>query len=220
MVDEQLCEKLVDWAKLDEKDIVLEIGAGCGSLTKHIAKKSTVIAVEIERHLTDVLKKNFQENEKVDLIRGDALKIEYPMYTKIVSNIPYSISRKLFERLVCEGFELAVLVVQMEFAQKLLSKPSEDSYRMLSVLAQTTCDIKMLQSIPPTAFRPQPNVESAALLLKPVWKPKKDYITFLNAMFSKKNKLVKNIIEKPGIYGEKRPKDLLPGDFLTLYQRN
>jgi 16S rRNA (adenine1518-N6/adenine1519-N6)-dimethyltransferase len=218
MVDEDILEDLVCFAELQDADRVLEVGAGTGNLTEKIAQHSRVTAIEKDALLWPALSKRFQGNERVQLIKGDALKVEYPGYNKIVSNIPYSISRQLMERFVVEGFELAVLVVQKEFAMKLNAKPMSDNYRMLSVLTQTTCELLHEFEIPPTAFSPQPRVSSTAIVLKQTWKPTGEYITFLNTLFSRKNKKIRNIMDAPERYMQMRPGEMKAKEFLSLYK--
>jgi 16S rRNA (adenine1518-N6/adenine1519-N6)-dimethyltransferase len=218
MVDEDVLEDIVCFAELKAGDSVLEVGAGSGNLTEKIAQHAKVAAIEKDALLWPALRKRFQGNEKVQLIRGDALKVEYPSYNKIVSNIPYSISRQLMERFIVEGFDLAVLVVQKEFAEKLFARPMHDNYRMLSVLTQSTCELKHQLDIPASAFKPQPRVSSCAVTLEQTWKPTKEYITFLNSLFSRKNKKIRNIIEAPEKYAQMRPVEMRPNEILSLYK--
>ena len=204
---------------MGEGNSVLEVGAGSGNLTEKLARKVRVAAIEKDRDLYETLKRRIPPSGKVTLIQGDALRVDYPPYNKIVSNIPYSISRELLQRFIVEGFELAVLVVQKEFAHKLIAKPGQDQYRMLSVLAQSTCDIEYLRDIPPQSFNPKPTVSSAAIRLKQTWKPPKEYITFLNRLFSRKNKKIRNILEDfPKEYTDLIPCDMNPTEFRNLYQ--
>jgi 16S rRNA (adenine1518-N6/adenine1519-N6)-dimethyltransferase len=219
MVDEDVLEDVVCFAELEVGDSVLEVGAGTGNLTEKIAQHSKVSAIEKDAILWPTLKRRFLGNERVHLIRGDALKVEYPGYNKIVSNIPYSISRELMERFIVSGFELAVLVVQKEFANKLFAKPMSDHYRMLSVLTQTTCELRHQYDIPPKAFKPRPTVTSCAITLQQTWKPTREYITFLNTLFSQKNKKIRNILDDaPEKYEQMRPKEMKPQDILGLYK--
>lgn len=217
LMDKSALKDIVAAARLGPGDAVLEIGAGWGNLTELIAKESRVTAIENDRQLFEKLKKRLCRLENADIILANALRAEFPIYNKIVSNIPYSISRKLFERIICEGFELAVLLFQAEFAKKLLASPGSNDYRMLSVLAQTTCEIEHIMDIPAKAFRPQPRVKSSLIRLKQKWKPQKDYIIFLNALFGSKNKLLSNILDAPKDMAFMRPALMKPDQFRTLY---
>jgi 16S rRNA (adenine1518-N6/adenine1519-N6)-dimethyltransferase len=218
MVDDGLLDDIVGYAQLTEGDVVLEVGAGSGNLTGKLADVVKLSAVEKDADLYRMLARRFGGDDRVELIRGDALKVEYPMYNKIVSNIPYSITRKLTERFILEGFELAVLLVQKEFAQKLTAQPTADNYRMITVLVQSTCGVEVIQEIPPRAFRPQPKVASAVVRLRQRWRPPLDYPVFLKKLFSCKSKKIRNILEAPGEYGQLRPKEMTPEQILGLYR--
>lgn len=217
MIDVSTLEDVVGQSQLLGSDLVLEVGAGNGNLTEVIAKTSRVSAIEKEDDLFAVLKRKFSENDYVDLIHADALKVEYPMFNKIVSNIPYSISRQLMQRFILEGFERATLVVQEEFAQKLGADPAQDNYRMVSALVQSTCEMELLDEISPRAFRPSPQVDSRLIRLSQKLRPDKGYIVFLNALFSQKNKKVRNILASPEKYHELRPAEMTSQEFLDLY---
>jgi len=217
MVDEKLLDWLVGKAELKAEDRVLEVGAGTGNLTEEIAKKARVWAVEKDRDLCARLRRRFKGNPNVTVVEADALRVELPGRDKVVSNIPYSISRELTERLILGGLGVAVLVTQREFAEKLLGKPGGDNYRMLSVLAQTTCDIEPLGRIPGEAFDPKPKVESAAVKLVQKWVPPKEYIPFLNRLFSGKNKKIRNIMDVPEGYRQMRPGEMTPQELRELF---
>jgi 16S rRNA (adenine1518-N6/adenine1519-N6)-dimethyltransferase len=217
MVDDSLLDEIVGYAELRPGDVVLEVGAGTGRLTERIAERVKLSAIEKDSDLFKLLRKKFAGDGWVELIHGDALKVEFPLYNKIISNIPYSVSRKLTERFILEGFDLAVLVVQSEFAEKLNAQHRSENYRMISVLAQSTCGVEVLREVPPQAFKPQPKVSSVVVKLKQNWRPPKEYITFLNRLFSLKNKKIKNIIDAPAEYREKRPVEMTPQEIRELY---
>jgi len=220
MVDESILDEMVEHAIIFPGDVVLEIGAGYGNLTEKIAEKGKLSAIEKEPDLVSVLRRKFANDGGVDIISGDALIVEYPIYNKVISNMPYSISRKLTERIITEGFVLAVLVVQDEFAKKLDATPGAMDYRMISVLVQSTCDIELLRNIPPQAFRPQPRVESHMIRLRQTWKPGRDYIEFLNRLFSQKNKKLSNIIEVDDDMADERPGSMPAEAFRSLYLKS
>ena len=217
MVDEDMLEEIVGYATLNAEDSVLEVGAGSGNLTEKIAAVARVCAIEKERKLFETLKGRVGGSKNATVMHGDALKLAWPPYNKVVSNIPYSISRRLLQRFVLEGFELAVLVVQKEFAKKLCAAPGTDNYRMVSVLARSACDVEFLKDVPPDAFRPRPRVDSAVVRLRQRWKPPADYLRFLNMLFSKRNKMLKNVIEAPGEYGQMKACQLSPDEIKGLF---
>ena len=112
-----VADREINIANISKNDTVLEIGPGKGILTTRLAEKAKkVIAIEIDKYLVNLLLKKVPEN--VEIILGDALKIDFhelPKVDKIVSNIPYQISSPLTFKLLNYNFRLAVLMYQKEF---------------------------------------------------------------------------------------------------------
>ena len=127
--DEKILEKEARIADVKGKK-VLEIGAGDGRLTEKIVanKPKIVYAVEKDRELVEKLEKRFAGRKDVEIIEGDFLKIELPEFEIVVGNIPYYITSPIIFRLKDYEFEKAVLIVQKEFAQKMVAQPGERNY--------------------------------------------------------------------------------------------
>jgi 16S rRNA (adenine1518-N6/adenine1519-N6)-dimethyltransferase len=137
--------------------------------------------------------------DNVEIIKGDFLKIELPKFDKVVSNIPYSISSPLTFRLLSQGFEVAILAYQKEFAERMVANPGERNYSRLSVATYYFADIELLEVLPPEAFYPAPDVESAIIKLTPKRKrPFKVneplFFDMLRGLFSHKKKTLKKAL--------------------------
>jgi len=218
MEDENILELVVSYAKLNPDDVVLEVGAGYGNLTETIAKHGChVYAIEKDTELFEKLGRRLEE-ENISTISGDALKLDWPLFNKMVSNLPYHISKKTMTKLMLCNFELAVLVVQKEFAEKISEKPGVKNYRMISALAQTACDIRLMDVIPKNAFKPQPKVDSQIIILEKKAECTQEYAQFLTKLFNHKNKLLKNTLKNPPLYADKKPLELKPEELQKLYQ--
>ena len=95
LIDDFKRKKIIEFAKLTKEDTVLEIGPGIGTLTIELAKKAgKVIAIEQDTTIFNILKKRLEKEQidNVELINGDAVKVDFPEFNKIVSNLPYQIS--------------------------------------------------------------------------------------------------------------------------------
>ncbi len=168
MTDLQTIRRIVSAAEIRRNETVLEIGAGKGFLTKELAKRAKVIAIEIDKKLESELIKNLQ-GFKVELIFGNALKIlkkEKIKFDKVVSNIPYAISEPLLQEMIFLNFESAVLTLPKSFVDRLKAGPNDKNFSKLSILAREFFEIKTLFEVPKDSFHPKPKTTSVAVFLK------------------------------------------------------
>ncbi|MGC9444731.1 MAG: 16S rRNA (adenine(1518)-N(6)/adenine(1519)-N(6))-dimethyltransferase RsmA [Candidatus Methanospirareceae archaeon] len=236
LADEAVAMRMVSYAAVTRNDIVLEIGAGAGSLTEHLnraAKK--VYAVEKAQALVALLRERFEPETSVTEIReGDVLELPLPVFDKVVASIPFMISARLTYKLLLHeaDFKLAVLLVQREFADKLVATPRTDAYGRLSVLAQALTDVELLEMVPRGAFYPPAPVIGAVVRLQ-VRAARRDmnwdkaqFFELVTAAFAQRRKTLKTIFkdrleEKRATYAEleQRPEELTPEAFVRLSQR-
>ncbi|MDY6765764.1 MAG: rRNA adenine N-6-methyltransferase family protein, partial [Candidatus Nanohaloarchaea archaeon] len=124
--DPAVVQQMVDAAELDAGDVVLEIGAGAGGITKRLAEAAgTVIAYENDPDLVRVLDQELAGYDTVDIRGEDALDADIPEFDACVSNIPFHRSTDVLDLLVERG-KRSVLLVQEEFAQRLVAEPGDD----------------------------------------------------------------------------------------------
>ncbi|MDI6642443.1 MAG: 16S rRNA (adenine(1518)-N(6)/adenine(1519)-N(6))-dimethyltransferase RsmA [Candidatus Hodarchaeaceae archaeon] len=209
VIDPIVLERMVDYAELSRGDVVLEIGAGIGNLTLLLASRAgRVIAVERDRRLVKVLEERLRSHSNVELLCGDALRIELPKFNKVVANLPYGISSDITFRLLEHGFELAVLMYQREFAERLAAKPGSDEYGRLTLSTHYRASVELLNEVPSTAFFPQPKVTSAMVRLRPrepPFKVKDEQVFFrvIRALFQHRRQRVRNALYRS--FGEVFP---------------
>jgi len=209
-VDLYLMNRMIEQAKVDTSDTVLEIGSGLGSLTHLLSKRANkVIAVEVDPRLTRLLIERFKDKDNVEIIEENILDISLPKYDKIVSNPPYSISSKLLVKILKKAEKLVVMTVQREFAEKLMAVPGSKEYGWLSVAAKLVSDVEIVETVSEKAFFPQSKVESVVLRIKTVKSKYKlsDQVLFqelIKHLFKNRNKKMKNaltdyLVSKTGI---------------------
>lgn len=201
LINRQILNRIVGYAELNRRDTVLEIGAGYGNLTQELAKKAgKVMAVEVDPRLAA----SIPRLENIEVIQGDALKMEFPAFNKVVSNLPYSISSPVTFKLLQYGFDLGILMYQYEFAKRLVASPGSKDYGRLSIAVQYYADVELLEIIPRNAFSTPPLVRSAVIKLiprPPPYKVKDEafFMKFITAAFSQRRKKLKNaILNFPG----------------------
>ncbi|MEA1943906.1 MAG: 16S rRNA (adenine(1518)-N(6)/adenine(1519)-N(6))-dimethyltransferase RsmA [Euryarchaeota archaeon] len=199
LIDDLVLHRIIRYADIHHRDVVLEIGAGTGVLTEELMKcAGRVIAIESDASLVRLLNQRFK-NTSAEIIHGDALEIEFPRFNKVVSNLPYSISSPITFKLLRYPFERAVLMYQYEFARRMAAAPGSKDYGKLSICVQYHADVELLEIVPGAAFSPQPDVRSAIVRLIPR-APEYNVLDygffskFLTAIFSQRRKKLKNSI--------------------------
>lgn len=231
LIDPNIAKLEIEYADLKKSDVVLEVGPGKGILTNLLAKKvKRVIAVEIDERLIESLRETLPSN--VILINSDVIKLNFenlPKFNKVVSNLPYQISSPFTFKILDYDFNLAILIYQKEFADRIIAKPGNKKYSRLSVNAYYKSDCSLLRIISKNVFFPIPKVDSAIVKLVPRKTPaffvenEIFFKDFVKTLFSNRRKKIKNIIKNKfnynlnnSYYGNKRVDILTPEEIGLL----
>jgi 16S rRNA (adenine1518-N6/adenine1519-N6)-dimethyltransferase len=202
LIDKNKRDQIINFGNITRDDVVLEIGTGIGTLTIELAKKAKkVIAIEQDSNISEILNQRLKEEkiDNVEVINEDALKIEFPKFNKIVSNLPYQISSPITFKFLDYDFDLAVLMYQKEFADRMNGEVGSKNYSRLSAMLYFKCDIKKLTDVSCESFIPKPKVDSTVISLTPKEsKLDKDefevYSKFTKALFQHRNKKIRNAL--------------------------
>lgn len=214
--------------------VVLEIGPGKGALTGVLARRAKrLIAVELDRMMATELRYKYRLQPHVEIIEADVLKLDFrtvlnrtigplndlrplkPSRARVVGNLPYYITSDILLRLFefHDQFDVIVLMVQREVADRIAANPGSRDYGLLSATAQLYTRVENLFTLPPDAFAPPPKVHStvlrmtveprfAELQIKPA-----EFIAFLKTAFAMKRKTLLNNLKKD--YREELIRDTL-----------
>lgn len=230
LVSKRALESIAEAVDPRQGEVVYEIGAGLGALTAALAERGAyVVAIEVDGRLVEALRSSFRGCPLVEVLHGDALSLPLPRASRVVGNVPYSISSKLIVKLLREQeYELAVLTLQREFALRLVAKTGTSDYGRLSVIAQLYASIEIAGSVSRKAFYPEPEVDSLIVKLK----PRREYIHLfprveeLTApLFSQRRRKLSKVLKKLGLNPadfagivdlEKRVYELTPGEILRM----
>jgi len=231
LLDDSVIERAVRLAELGPSDTVLEIGPGLGNLTEELLRtKARVVAVEQDEGFVTFLRKRF--GDRVELIHADAVQAFLPRFNKVVSNLPYQISSPIIFKLLDIGFDVAILMLQREFAERMVARPGTSDYGRLTVGVYYKADCEIVLNVPRSSFWPQPKVDSCVVRLASRPPPFKvvDEAAFrevTKAVFSHRRKKISNsLLVDPAVaslmtertrksvadlpYASRRPEELTP----------
>lgn len=202
LIDKNKRDQIVNFGNISNDDVILEIGAGIGTLTIEIAKKAKkVIAIEQDPKICEILANRLKEEKisNVELINDDALKVDFPKFTKIISNLPYQISSPITFKFLDYDFDLAVLMYQKEFADRMNGEVASKNYSRLSAMLYFRCDVEKLTDVSQESFIPKPQIDSTVVKLTPKENQIspddfKVYSKFTKALFQHRNKKIRNAL--------------------------
>jgi len=211
LLDDNIARKIVRTAEINSKDVVLEIGAGKGALTKYLVEQAkTVVAVEIDGRAVQLLVKRFEKEcatrrllvVQQDILDVDFLKLsrELRSRVRVIGNIPYYVTTPILFKVIeqREAVRDLIVLMQLEVGQRIVAKPGTKDYGILSVFGQYYGVPKLLFKVPPKAFSPEPKVLSVLLRLDFRNEPahrllnEEIFVTVVRGTFGKRRKTLRN----------------------------
>jgi 16S rRNA (adenine1518-N6/adenine1519-N6)-dimethyltransferase len=194
IISREMINRILEAAEIKPNEVILEIGAGIGTLTLRLSKLAKkVIVIEKDRNAVKALSKILEKEKNIEIIEGDALKINFPSVDKIVSNLPFSISTPITFKILEADFKLAVLTYQKEVANRLLAKTGDKDYSRLSVAMSLMAEVEKIGDFPPDCFYPKPKVFTTVVRIRKKkhnidWKTLEDVLRIL---FSQRRRKLK-----------------------------
>lgn len=238
LFDPSILRRIIEAARLEPEDTVVEIGPGPGRLTRMLAERvSRVIAIELDRGLYERLCEEMGQYGNVRLVLGDALKYPYGEVGefKVVANIPYRITTPLIFKLLEQRGRLKsmTLTVQKEVAERIAARPGTKDYGVLSIAVQYHGRPRLDFHIPRGAFRPVPRVDSACMHIEVYERPavstrdEEVFFRLVRTAFSHRRKTILNALKgfspdikealaASGIEPSRRPETLSMEEFAGL----
>ncbi|KAL8231070.1 hypothetical protein R6Q57_000848 [Mikania cordata] len=198
LTNSKVLDSIVRKSGVGPSDTVLEIGPGTGNLTLRLLEVANkVVAVEVDCRMVEVLHTRVSGrgfDEKLTIICKDALKADFQDFDLVVANIPYGISSPLVDKLVFGGyhFRSATLLLQKEFATRLLANPGDSDYNRLAVNVKLVAEVEHVMNVSKKDFVPIPKVDSSVVKIR--LKPEipdvnlNEWWAFTKTCFGKKNK--------------------------------
>jgi 16S rRNA (adenine1518-N6/adenine1519-N6)-dimethyltransferase len=173
LLDLNITRKIARLAQVGEGDRVIEVGPGPGGLTRALLETGAhVTAVEKDERFRPLLVALAEASGRLDLRFADALSVDEAAIAPsahLVSNLPYNVGTPLLIKWLTGPWTPAslTLMFQKEVAQRIAARAGDDAYGRLSVIAQATCEARLVMDVPARAFTPPPKIDSAVVRLEP-----------------------------------------------------
>lgn len=202
VIDPNTIRKVVEIAGIGPMDRVLEIGAGCGSLTLGLAASAqTVLALEIDDRLVALLQESLAGVDNVTVMHADAMDIAFGdlAVTSLVGNLPYNIAAHLVLKVLEEAPAITTLTVmtQKEVGERLAASPGSKAYGQTSVMVRYFGRANVASQISRRAFYPAPNVDSVVVRIDREPSPDVDRAVLFRIVkdaFSQRRKTLRNTL--------------------------
>ena len=166
LIDGRVADRHIAYAGIREGDRVLEVGPGLGILTERMADlPCELTCIELDDILAEYISQTF--GDRLRLIHGDAVKVDFPEFDVFVSNLPYSVSTPIIFKLLDHRFRTAVVMVQKEFADRMVADVGSRDYSRLTVNLFYRADCEVMETVPASRFNPRPKVDSALVRITP-----------------------------------------------------
>lgn len=216
LADRSIAKRIAELSTTPAGGTVVEIGAGLGALTSYLLERaSRVVAIERDRDLIPILRDTFSDalaSGCLELLEADAKQTDYPALFSngarprvLTGNLPYHITGPLLELSVgiASSVDLVVFMVQLEVAERLSSQAGKRAYGALTVFVRAAFDVNRAFVVRRGAFYPQPNVDSAVVVLtprRPALALETDgFRAFVHAAFAQRRKTLRNAWR--GVFG-------------------
>ncbi|HZF66484.1 MAG TPA: 16S rRNA (adenine(1518)-N(6)/adenine(1519)-N(6))-dimethyltransferase RsmA [Gemmatirosa sp.] len=241
--DRGVLARIVEALQLSGTETVVEIGPGRGALTDLLVDAAArLFAVEIDRDLAAHLRTRYADRAHVTIVEQDVLQVPLGALAGddfvLAGNVPYYITTPIiFHALQPPRPRRAVYLVQKEVADRITAAPGSKVYGALSVNVQALAEASLVCRVPPGAFVPAPQVDSAVIVLTPRAEPviapdeERAFSRFVQEAFGLRRKQLRRVVRSlapldagaaesacvaAGLDGEARPETLAPADFARL----
>lgn len=166
LIDDRVADRIVGYGGITSEDRLLEVGPGFGILTERLVNMGdSLTCIELDVKLAEHIRSTY--GDRLTLLEGDAVKVPFPEFDVFVSNLPYSVSTPIIFKLLENEFRTAVVMVQKEFADRMIADVGSPDYSRLTVNLFYHADCEIMEPVPASRFDPRPKVDSAVVKITP-----------------------------------------------------
>lgn len=239
--DKNLLNAIATDGEVGTDDVVLEVGAGAGTLTEILCKRaSKVISYEIDKSLTERLNAIKEANPNLTLCFEDFMQADLTTLsikpTRVVANIPYYITTPIIFKLIEQEFKSILVLVQKEVALRFSAQPKTKDYGITSVILQSVFEVKVTRIVKKENFTPAPKVDSATVKFTPHKKYKianfEEFKKLIHLAFAMRRKtlvnnlkgkydkiLLENILKNLNYLPNVRPEEISVENYINLFNQ-
>lgn len=228
LIDGRVADRHISYAGIREGDRVLEVGPGLGILTERMVDlPCDLTCIELDDILAEYVTETF--GDRLTLIHGDAVKVGFPEFDVFVSNLPYSVSTPIIFKLLDHDFRTAVVMVQKEFADRMVADVGSPDYSRLTVNLFYRADCEIMETVPASRFNPRPKVDSALVRITPRKAPfdvidEKLFFKVTEVTFNHRRKKIGTSLKSAGLvkpgwdvpYLDERVENLRPAEIAEI----
>ncbi len=223
LINDEVVEKIIDSAEVNEEDLVIEIGPGLGNLTEYLLERAgKVIAIELDNRMIEILQDRFSLYNNFELLNQDVLKVDLDELiknnksekiknAKIVANLPYYITTPIIMKLLEEKLDIEsiTVMIQKEVADRLIAKPGSKLSGAITYCVYYYATAESVTIVENNSFIPEPAVDSEVIRLlirneHPVeLEDESEFFKLIKVSFMQRRKTLINSIVNGGIVSNK-----------------
>ena len=225
LISQEVVNNIIKASEISEKDLVIEIGPGLGTLTKRLLEQAgKVICVELDTKMINILEERFFLYKNLEIINQDILKVDLKNKikqekekngfekVKIVANLPYYITTPIIMKLLEEELDLEsiTVMIQKEVADRLTAIPGKKNTGAITYTVYYYTDSEEILEVPKDSFIPEPEVTSEVIKLNirktPIVEPKNKEKMFkvIKCAFTQRRKTLLNSLVNTNILDSKQ----------------
>jgi 16S rRNA (adenine1518-N6/adenine1519-N6)-dimethyltransferase len=221
LIDRNVLTMIIEQVNTINPVIVVEIGAGLGTMTQELARiAQSVIAIELDHRLVHILQQTIGALKNVTIWQGDFLTFDFDAHSPghkvvVVGNIPYRSTAPILSKIIDNRSSIlsALLMTQQEVAMKIVASPGPQG-SVLGILIQAYAEVEIIRPVPRHAFYPVPTVDSMVWQLTFHNRPRfsvddKLFFTIVRTLYNKRRKMIRHTL-----------RDILPSDVVAIALKN
>ena len=231
LINSEVVEKIIESSEISDKDMVIEIGPGLGTLTRYLLEKAgKVLCVELDSKMIRILQDRFSQYENFELINADILKVDLNEIicenkrtgkikdVKVVANLPYYITTPIIMKLLEEKLDIQsiTVMIQKEVADRLIEIPGGKNTGAITHTVYYYCESEKIMEVPNSSFIPEPEVTSEVIKLKlrdkpavEIEKPKAMFMIIKSAFMQRRKTLINALVNGNIIENKETAKKIL-----------